>query len=65
MNPASKQKLITAVVVFGGILALAGARYLGADPTWLVAGGSALTFAAGMLRSMVLSDHDPKNGGDS
>lgn len=56
MDPQKKQKLITAGVVFGGIVALVVAKRLGADPGWLVAGGSALSFVAGLLRSMALSD---------
>lgn len=53
MTPETKQRLITASVVFGGIVALAVARKLGAHEEWLGAAGSALLILAGSLRSMV------------
>lgn len=50
------EKLITAGVVFAGIVSLAVAAKLGASPEWLAAGGSVLAFLAGTLRSMVLPE---------
>lgn len=52
----NKEKLITAAVVFLGIIALAGAVKLGAHPEWVAAGGSVLLLLAGSLRSMVLPE---------
>ena len=60
MKPEVKSKLITAAVVFGGIVALAIANKLGADKDLITVGGGALTIIAGLLRSMVLPD---KTGG--
>lgn len=51
-----KAKLVTAGVVFGGIVALAVAVKLGAHPEWVATGGAALGIVAGMLRSMVLPE---------
>lgn len=59
MDPSTKQKLITASVVFGGIVALAMARKLGADPDWVTIGGIALSGIAGSLHSMVFSAVKP------
>lgn len=56
MKPEAKQKLITAGVVFAGIVALAVANKLGADKDILTAGGGVLIAIAGMLRSMVLPE---------
>ncbi|HVL61372.1 MAG TPA: hypothetical protein VM430_08190 [Microbacterium sp.] len=52
----NKEKLVTAAVVFLGIVALAGASKLGADPEWIAAGASVLLFVAGSLRSMFLAE---------
>ena len=54
-----KEKLLTAGVVFLGIVALAGAAKLGAQPEWIAAGGSVLVFLAGSLRSMLLTEKKP------
>ena len=55
----NKDKLVTAVVVFGGILALAIARKLGADADLVALGTGALAIVAGLLRSMVLPEKAP------
>jgi hypothetical protein len=52
----TKDKLITAGVVFAGILALAAANRLGVDKDLLTAGGALLIAIAGSLRSMVLPE---------
>lgn len=54
-----KEKLITAGVVFLGIVSLAAAAKLGADKEWIAAGGGVLLLLAGSLRSMVLSEKKP------
>lgn len=54
----TKDKLITAAVVFGGILALAIANKLGVDKDLITAGGAVLVLVAGSLRSMVLGQKD-------
>lgn len=56
MKPEAKQKLITAGVVFAGIVALAVANKLGVDKDMLTAAGGVLIAIAGTLRSMVLSE---------
>jgi len=52
----NRDKVITAAVVFGGILVLAVARKLGADPDWISMGGAALAVVGGTLRSMLLGE---------
>ncbi len=52
----NKEKLVTAAVVFGGILVLAADRKLGADPDWIAMGASLLAIIGGTLRSMVLGE---------
>lgn len=51
-----RDKLVTAGVVFVGIVALAVARHYGADPDWIASGAGALAIIAGLLRSMVLPE---------
>lgn len=53
MTPETKQRLITASVVFGGIVALGVANKLGADKELLGAVSALLIVLAGSLRSMV------------
>lgn len=57
MNPALKQKLITGGVVFGGLIAIAVAKKLGADHDAIAAAVGALTVLAGSLRSMIVTEN--------
>ena len=62
MKPETKSKLLTAAVVFGGVIAIAVANKLGADKDVITAAAGALAIVAGMLRSMVLPDTtEPKS----
>jgi hypothetical protein len=53
MTPETKQRLITAGVVFGGIAALGVANRFGVDKELLGAASAVLLILAGSLRSMV------------
>ncbi len=53
------QKLITAGVVFAGLVAISLATYLKAPPELIAAGSAALLIIAGSLKSMILGDTKP------
>lgn len=58
----TRDKLITATVVFFGIIALSASVKLGAQAEWVGAGGTVLLLIAGSLRSMILSEKtEPKS----
>ena len=53
MTTETKQRLVTAAVVFGGIIGLAIGNRYGVDKDVLTAAAAALVALAGSLRSMV------------
>ena len=59
MKPETKQRLITAAVVFGGIVALGVADRLGVSGDVLAGAGSVLILLAGSLKSMLVAEPQP------
>lgn len=53
-GPLDSQRLLTAAVVFFGIVVLVLGKKAGLDPDIMTAGGATLVLVAGMMHSMIL-----------